>query len=142
MKRAFHTVPCSKVSRVKRGSAAGALARALSAQPASRPSARQNAAAATLAARGKRRDAAREDGRAAERAVPSTEASRSNARSRADWKRSAGLFSRLCRRIRSRAGGRSAPGLDASSSGSAWRIAVIVSAPVGFWKARRPVSIS
>ena len=52
--------------------------------------------------------------------------SRSKARSRADWKRSSGFFSRQWRTIRSRAGGRLRL-VSLRSGGSSLRIAVIVS---------------
>jgi hypothetical protein len=55
--------------------------------------------------------------------------SRPKAKSRADWKRSSGFFSRQWRTMRSRTGLR-APLLSAISGGSSFRIAVIVSAVV------------
>ena len=64
---------------------------------------------------------------------------RAKARSRADWKRSSGLFSRLCRTISESSGGTPRP---ADRGGSVWRTAIIVSTALSPWKARTPVSIS
>src|SRR4029077_2356531 len=64
-----------------------------------------------------------------------------NARSRADWKRSSGFFSRQWSTIRLSAG--VILGLEASkSAGSSLRMALAVSAGVGPSKARRPENIS
>ncbi len=61
-----------------------------------------------------------------------------NARSPADWKRSAGCFSRQRSTTRASPGGHG----SGSAPGSSRRIAVIVSAAVSLWNARLPVSIS
>ncbi len=60
---------------------------------------------------------------------------RSKARSRADWKRSEGCFSRQCATMRSRAGEVCRP-LSESGGGSLFRIALMVSAGVSPRKAR------
>ena len=62
-----------------------------------------------------------------------------NARSRADWNRSSGLFSRLCRTISESSAGTPRP---ADRGGSVCRTAIIVSTAFSPWKARTPVSIS
>ena len=62
-----------------------------------------------------------------------------NAKSRADWKRSSGLFSRLCVRISASSTGTPRPVL---CEGSSWRMLIIVSTGFSRWKARFPVSIS
>jgi len=76
---------------------------------------------------------------AAEPVVP-VAVSRAKARSRADWNRFSGFFSRQCRSTGTRAAA-SAP-IDEGSRGSSLRIAVIVSAAVSRANARLPVSIS
>jgi hypothetical protein len=63
------------------------------------------------------------------------------ARSRVDWKRFDGFFSRQRRTSRSSQGGTSASVCE-GASGSSRRMAVIDSAAVPRAKARRPVSIS
>ena len=60
---------------------------------------------------------------------------------RADWKRSAGFFSRQCRTSRSSSDGIFAPETS-GSGGSSFRIAFIVSIAESPLNARRPVSIS
>ena len=62
-------------------------------------------------------------------------------RSRADWKRCSGFFSRQRRTMRSSAGGSGRPGSD-NSGGSSFKTAVMVSAGVSRRKARTPESIS
>ncbi len=69
------------------------------------------------------------------------ELSMANARSRADWKRRSGIFSRQRRTTRSRAGV-TAPADGSNSAGSSRRMAVMVSGAVSRWKARCPWSIS
>jgi hypothetical protein len=66
--------------------------------------------------------------------------SSANARSRADWKREPGCFSRQRAMMRASAGGTCSAG--SMSGGSARRIADITSAVVSPVNARRPVSIS
>src|SRR5436190_19351230 len=68
-------------------------------------------------------------------------ASSANARSRADWKRWRGSFSRH-RRINELIAAGIPPGALDGSGGSWLRMAFIVSAGVAPWKARWPVSIS
>lgn len=63
------------------------------------------------------------------------------ARSRADWKRSSGFFSRQCRTIRSIAG-LMWRALSVRSGGSSFRIALMVSTAESPLNARRPESIS
>jgi hypothetical protein len=63
---------------------------------------------------------------------------RANARSPADWKRSAGAFSRHRSTTRASAGGHASGRAPASSRS----VAVIVSAAVSRWNGRFPVSIS
>ncbi len=69
-------------------------------------------------------------------------ASRANDKSRADWNRSLGCFSRQRRTMRSSAGGVGWPATSVSSGGSLDSTAVIVSAGVAPLKARCPVHIS
>ena len=64
-----------------------------------------------------------------------------NDKSRADWKRCSGLFSRHRRTIRSSAGETRCAGSD-SSGGSSFKTAVIVSTAVSRRNARVPESIS
>jgi len=68
-------------------------------------------------------------------------ASRSYAMSRADWKRSSGLFSRQCETSRSSAGA-TLRAVSARGGGSSFRIALRTSAEESPRKARRPESIS
>ena len=84
----------------------------------------------------------RSAGAAASTAAPevSLRASRAKPTSRADWKRSAGSFSRHRRTMRSSDGGSARS--PASMGGSACRIAASVSAGVTPAKGRRPPSIS
>ena len=67
--------------------------------------------------------------------------SKANPRSRADWKRCSGFFSRQRCTIRSSAGG-VAGAICEMPGGSSFRMAVIVSVDVGLRNARLPVSIS
>src|SRR5690348_10647416 len=63
------------------------------------------------------------------------------AKSEADWKRCAGLFSRQRCTTRCSAGGRSGAISD-MAGGSSFRMADMVSAEVVLWKVRVPASIS
>lgn len=65
----------------------------------------------------------------------------SKARSWADWKRSAGFFSRQCRTMRSSAGETLAL-ISTKSGGSSLRMALRMSADESPLKARRPETIS
>ena len=78
---------------------------------------------------------------AAARPVPSVIASRANARSRADWNRCSGAFSRQRRIRRSRAGGVVPSGVT-SSAGSRDSTALMASALVAAANGRVPLSIS
>ena len=100
-KRADHTVPWAKVRRVKVGSSAVRVP-----LPARRPSTKTSPSAASTraAARATRRGPRARTGAAVSRAasaplrsLPASCVSRSNATSRADWKRSSGRFSRQWR---------------------------------------------
>ena len=68
-------------------------------------------------------------------------ASRLKATSRADWKRSAGFFSRQWRTMRSSAG-ETLRLVSPRSGGSSLRMALMVSTEESPWKARLPDSIS
>src|SRR5208282_2491802 len=137
--RADATQPPRNVSRVKTGFETGTVAR----PP-------QNAAAATrritgiATSNGVRRRAAGAAPTAA--STPAEDdtvesASRPNATSRAESKRSAGFFSRQWRTIRSIAGG-TARFSSEISGGSSFRIALIASADVSPLNARLPESDS
>ena len=69
-------------------------------------------------------------------------ASSANATSLALWNRSSACFSRQWCTMRTSPGGAAAAGGETNSDGSSRRIAVIVSAAVPAWKARRPDTIS
>ena len=102
------------------------------------------AAKATIVAAGERRRRKEATGppvtgRSADELEPAIER-RANARSRADWKRSAGRFSRQRCTTASNAAGREP--VSVASDGSSRRIAVIVSGAVAARKARRPEAIS
>jgi hypothetical protein len=98
----------------------------------------QRAPTAATAAAVRRSAAGNQDRRGGVRGVVSGSDAplRANARSRADWKRSSGLFSRHLRMIRVWGPD------DAGNSGVSLRIAAEVSAGVRAAKARRPVAIS
>ncbi len=72
---------------------------------------------------------------------PPDKLARSKARSRIDWKRCAGSFSRQCRMMRSTAGGISRPGSD-SSAGASFRVAAITPARLRPANGDRPEIIS
>jgi hypothetical protein len=72
---------------------------------------------------------------------PLDSASNANAKSRADWKRSSGFFSRQCRTTRSSAGGSGRP-VVTISGGSSVRMAFIVCTAVSPMNGRAPDSSS
>ena len=78
-------------------------------------------------------------GRARPRDASRSLAWRAKAKSRADWKRSSGFFSRLWATIPASSAGTPRP---AESGGSSCRTLIIVSTGFERWKARWPVSIS
>ena len=140
MNRALKMACGSKVFIEKLGAAGGAV---FSARPAITPA----AATAIVKAAATSGDKDRRAGRASAAVVLAPaglepdRASIANARSRADWKRSFGFFSRHRRIIRLSAGEASSRGPD-SSGGSCVRIAVIVSAAVSRSNARLPLTSS
>src|SRR6266545_5789535 len=83
----------------------------------------------------------RDSGREPERPESVDKASRAKPRSRADWKRRSGFFSRQRRTIFSSAGETFAF-ISPSSGGSSFKIALITSATEAPLKARRPLIIS
>ena len=139
-KRAACSVPRRNVSWRKLG-ASPVPRSAVPARMRPAATARASAAAATVRMRSTRRRGSR-----GVSAVPPAEASperaaRPNATSRADWKRSPGLFSRQCRTMASSPGG--SPGWTvAGSGGSSLRIAFMVSTAYSRRNAGRPVNIS
>ena len=105
---------------------------------AARPAKREAAARPSTSVRRDARRAGRTDAEAVEVAAVSD---RAKARSRADWNRCSGFFSRQRRTIRSSPGATSGRS-PAMSAGSSFRIALIVSTAEPPRKARRPESIS
>src|SRR5580704_11620062 len=122
--RAEATCPPRKVRRVNTGFEAGTVARP--AQNAAAAANSRTGIAATNEARHRPILANRDAGTAFAELLSEDKLSKSKARSRADWKRKLGSFSRQWRTIRSRPGETCRP-VSVSSGGSSLRMAFMVS---------------